>query len=641
MIEEPKKSTIQGSATILIIDDDPGTCQTLNHILKGKGYLPACVNNGKDAIKAVQDGFVNLALIDLKLPDMPGLDVLEKIKELSPDTEAVIITGHASVDTAVQAMHDAFSYVTKPIDMDHLLSIIARALEKQTLRTERKQAQDALRESEEKLAGILGSVTDHMSMIDKKYNILWANNIAKSLFGSDLVGKKCYAAYHGHSKVCELCAVENCFKDGKTHHHEIEATAADGSQMTFWCTTSVAARYEDGRPKTVLEISRDITERKKLEAQFFKAQKMEAIGTLAGGIAHDFNNILTVILGDAQLISMDIDPANPHYELAKEIENRVKAGANLTKQLLGFARSGKYEIKPINLNEVVRESSTTFGRAKKEITLHRKLQKNLSPIEADRGQIEQVLMNLYVNAAYAMPSGGDLYLKTRVIANEDTQGKHFSIEPANHVLLSVTDTGVGMDKETLERIFDPFFTTRKMGRGTGLGLASVYGIIKAHKGYIKVESEQDRGTTFKIYFPVSEKEVAKPAKIADQVLKGTETILLVDDEAPVLKTGAKILNTLGYTVLKAKSGHEAVNIYKTNQKKIDMVILDMIMPDIGGGKVYDLMKQINPDIKVLLCSGYSIDGRSTEILEHGCNGFIQKPFDVKNLSGIIREILEE
>ena len=641
MIEEPKKSTIQGSATILIIDDAPGTCQTLTHILKEKGYLPSSVSNGKDAIKAVQDGFVNLALIDLKLPDMPGLDVLEKIKKLSPDTEAVIITGHASVDTAVQAMHDAFSYVTKPIDMNHLLSIVARALEKQTLRIERKQAQEALRESEEKLAGIVGSVTDHMSMMDEEHNIVWANDIAKSLFGSDLLGKKCYTAYHGRSKVCEPCIVKKCFKDGKTHHHETEVVAANGSQMTFWCTASVAARYKDGRPKTVLEISHDITERKQLEARFLKAQKMEAIGTLAGGIAHDFNNILTVILGDAQLISMDIDPANPHYELAKEIENRVKAGANLTKQLLGFARSGKYEIKSINLNEVVRESSTTFGRAKKEITLHRKLQKNLPPIEADRGQIEQVLMNLYVNAAYAMPSGGDLYLKTRVIANEDTQGKHFSVEPANHVLLSVTDTGVGMDKETLERIFDPFFTTRKMGRGTGLGLASVYGIIKAHKGYIKVESEQDRGTTFKIYFPVSEKEVAKPAKIADQVLKGTETILLVDDEALVLKIGAKILNTLGYTVLEAKSGHEAVDIYKTNQKKINMVILDMIMPDMGGGKVYELMKQINPDIKVLLCSGYSIDGRSTEILERGCNGFIQKPFDVKNLSGIIREILEE
>jgi len=209
------------------------------------------------------------------------------------------------------------------------------------------------------------------------------------------------------------------------------------------------------------------------------------------------------------------------------------------------------------------------------------------------------------------------------------------------VLLSVTDTGVGMDKETRERIFDPFFTTRKMGRGTGLGLASVYGIIKAHKGYIEVESEKGRGTTFKISFPVSEKEVAKPAKIADKVIKGTETILLVDDEAPVLKVGTRILSTLGYTVLEAKSGQEAVDIYKANKDKIDLVMLDVIMPDMGGGKVYDLLKKVNPDIKVLLCSGYSIDGRSTEILERGCDGFIQKPFDVKKLSGTIRGILEK
>ncbi|MBW2647053.1 MAG: response regulator [Deltaproteobacteria bacterium] len=399
MTQHQNKATIQESPTILIIDDDPGTCETLTYILKGKGYLPSSFSNGKDAVKAVQDGFVNLALIDLKLPDMSGLDVLEEINKLSPDTEAIIITGHASLKTAVQAMHDAaFSYVTKPIDMDHLLAIVARALERQKLQVDRKRAEEALRESEDKLAGIVGSVTDHMSMMDEKHNIVWANDIAKSLFGSDLLGKKCYAAYHGRSKVCEPCIVTKCFKDGKTHHYEPEVVAANGSQMTFWCTASVATRYEGGRPKTVLEISRDITERKQLEAQLFKAQKMEAIGTLAGGIAHDFNNILAVIQGDAQLISMDLDPANPHYEMVKEIENRVKAGANLTKQLLGFARGGKYEIKPIDLNAVVRESSTTFGRTKKEIAIHRKLRKDLPPIEADTGQIEQVLMNLYVNA---------------------------------------------------------------------------------------------------------------------------------------------------------------------------------------------------------------------------------------------------
>ncbi|MFH1673169.1 MAG: response regulator [Pseudomonadota bacterium] len=389
-----------------------------------------------------------------------------------------------------------------------------------------------------------------------------------------------------------------------------------------------------------LERKRAEEEKKEMQAQFLRIQKMEAIGTLAGGIAHNFNNILAVLQGNAQLISMDLDPSNPHYELVKEIEKQTKVGASLARQLLGFAQGDVYEVRPINLNELVKQTSTIFGRTRKEITLHIKLQEDLPFIESDTGQIEQVLMNLYVNAAHAMPSGGNLYLETRTIGHKEVQNTPFRMKPGDYILLSVTDTGVGIDKETQERIFDPFFTTREIGQGTGLGLASVYGIIKAHKGYIVVESEKGRGTTFKIYIPASEKEVAEAIKIAEEVVKGTETILLVDDEEPVLRVGAKVLNKLGYTVTEARSGHEAVETYKIAKNKIDMVILDMIMPDMGGGEVYDLLKAINPDVKVLLCSGYSLDGQAMTILDRGCNGFIQKPFDVKQLSGKIRAVIE-
>ncbi len=392
-----------------------------------------------------------------------------------------------------------------------------------------------------------------------------------------------------------------------------------------------------------LERKRAEEEKKEMQTRLLRAQKMEAVGTLAGGIAHNFNNILAVLQGNAQLISMDLDPTNPHYELAKEIEKQTKIGASLTRQLLGFAQGDVYEVGPINLNELVKETSTTFGRTKKEITIHLKLQEDLPFVKSDIGQIEQVLINLYINAGHAMPSGGNLCLETRTIGHEGVQNTPFRMKPGNYVLLSVTDTGVGIDKETQERIFEPFFTTRQIGQGTGLGLATVYGIIKAHKGYIEVESEKGRGTTFKLYFPASpasEKEVANPVKVPEEVIKGTETILLVDDEEPVLRVGAKVLNKLGYTVLEAKSGHEAVEIYKSNKNKIALVILDMIMPGMGGGKVYDLLKAINPEAKVLLCSGYSIDGQAKEILDRGCNGFLQKPFDVKNLSGKIRAAME-
>ncbi len=395
----------------------------------------------------------------------------------------------------------------------------------------------------------------------------------------------------------------------------------------------------------MLAVTRDITERKqaeeekkKLEAQLQRAQKMEAIGTLAGGIAHDFNNLLMSIQGNASITLFDIDATHPHYENLKNIEKQVKRGATLTRQLLGYARKGKYEMQPVDLNRLVEEISETFGRTRKGITIHRDLAENLFAIEADEAQIEQVLLNMYVNAGDAMPGGGDLILKTMNVTHKDMKDELYDAKPGNYVLLEVTDTGPGIDKETVERIFDPFFTTKEMGRGTGLGLSSVYGIIKGHGGYIDVDSEIDRGTTFSIYLPATDKEAEETVKAAEQIIKGSGTVLLVDDEAMVLDVGVKMLKRLGYTVLEAKGGREAVEIYKANGNKIDLVILDMIMPNMGGGEAYDKMKEINPNVKVLLSSGYSVDSEAKEILTRGCDGFIQKPFTMKELSQSIREV---
>ncbi len=279
---------------------------------------------------------------------------------------------------------------------------------------------------------------------------------------------------------------------------------------------------------------------------------------------------------------------------------------------------------------------------KKEIRVHQELAKDLSGVKADQDQIEQVLLNLYVNASDAMPGGGDLFLKTMNITHKDMGDKPYEVKPGNYILLTVRDTGSGMDKETMERIFDPFFTTKGMARGTGLGLASVYGIIKAHGGYIDVESKKDHGTTFTIYLPASsEKALIKEKELPQKTLKGEESILLVDDEDIIIDVGEAMLKALGYTVLVARGGKEAIELYNKNKDKIDMVLLDMVMPDMGGGETYDRMKEINPDIKVLLSSGYSIDGQATEIIKRGCDGFIQKPFDMQGLSQRIRKILDK
>jgi PAS domain S-box-containing protein len=408
----------------------------------------------------------------------------------------------------------------------------------------------------------------------------------------------------------------------------------------LWVQLNAVLITWEGRPAT-LNFLRDITQEKKLEDQLQQAQRMEAIGTLAGGIAHDFNNLLMGIQGYASLMMLEIDHGHPNYEKSKNIEQLVRSGADLTKQLLGFARAGKFEVKPTDLNELIKKSSSMFGRTKKEIKIHRKYQKDIWPVEADQGQIEQALLNLYVNAWQAMPGGGDLFIETANVMLDENYFKPFPAGGGKYVKVSITDNGIGMDEATQQRIFDPFFTTKEMGRGTGLGLASAYGIIKGHAGIMNVYSEKGQGTTFKIYLPASEKVVVEEIKVPDKIIKGTETVLMVDDEEHIMDVGVNMLKSLGYTVFEARSAAEAIEIYKEKYDQIDMVILDMIMPGISGGEAYDRMREINPNITVLLSSGYSIDGQAEEIMKRGCNGFIQKPFNVKELSQKIREILDK
>jgi CheY-like chemotaxis protein len=318
----------------------------------------------------------------------------------------------------------------------------------------------------------------------------------------------------------------------------------------------------------------------------------------------------------------------------------VHNGAALTKQLLGFARGGKYEVEPTDLNALVRKSSEMFGQTNKEIKIHRHFQADIWSTDVDQAQLEQVLLNLYVNALQAMPRGGELDLRTENVVLEERDIKGIDVPPGRYVKLSVIDTGVGMDAKTQERIFDPFFTTKELGRGTGLGLASAYGIIKNHGGMIQVSSEQGQGTTFTIYLPASgEAATAKPVQIRE-ALGGTEKVLLIDDEEMIIDVGVEMLKSLHYDVLTAKNGQEAVEIYREKADDIDVVILDLVMPGMGGREIYEQMKIINPSIKVLLSSGCKIEPWSPETKDLGWNGYLQKPFDLSELSQKIREILD-
>ncbi|MGA9477428.1 MAG: response regulator [Desulfobacterales bacterium] len=394
--------------------------------------------------------------------------------------------------------------------------------------------------------------------------------------------------------------------------------------------------------ENVLVSLTDISERKRLESQFFNAQKMEAIGTLAGGIAHDFNNLLMAIEGLASLILQDTGADHPHYATLTKIEKQVKNGAKLTAQLLGYARRERSGSALIDLNQVVRETAEAFGRTRKQVAISLDLDDALRPVEANPGQIEQVLLNLCVNAADAMSDGGRLSFKSTNATREVMQVRAYMPKHGEYVRLDVQDTGTGMDEVTRERIFEPFFTTKEMGRGTGLGLASVFGIVKSLGGFIEVESEIERGTTFQLYLPASSRTLAADPQPAGEqpAMASSRTVLLVDDEEVVLDVGVRMLQHFGYAVLPAANGHEAMQIYTENKAKIDLVILDMVMPDMGGRVVYDRLKQCNSDVKVLLSSGYSLSGEAAEIMKSGCNGFIQKPFNIKELTTQIDQILQ-
>jgi len=368
---------------------------------------------------------------------------------------------------------------------------------------------------------------------------------------------------------------------------------------------------------------------------------MEAIGTLAGGIAHDFNNLLMGIQGYASLILQGLEEGNPLRERALGIERQVKSGADLARQLLEYARGGKFQVRLTDINDVIEKTSSVFGRTRREISIHTNLKKDLWSANVDRNQIEQVLLNLYVNASQAMPGGGSLYLHSDNMEFDKEEAQALGLPAGRYVRIGVTDTGMGMDDRTKARVFEPFFTTKEMGRGTGLGLATVYGIVTGHGGTIQVYSEKGHGTSFHIYFPASEGRAAKEKErvMTEETKKGRETVLIVDDEEVVATVASEMLEHLGYRVIVTRSGNEALEVFAGRKGEIDLILLDMIMPKMSGGETFDRLKEMDPAVRVILSSGYSIDGEARQILGRGCRGFINKPYTLQMLSEKIREAL--
>jgi PAS domain S-box-containing protein len=477
--------------------------------------------------------------------------------------------------------------------------------------------------------------------MDTDGNIQYVNPAFEAITGysrSEVFSQNITLLDSGHHDPSFFKQMWDCLKRGEIWRGRFINKRKDHSLYESEATIS-PVKNPAGEIIHYVSVQRDITREVQLEKQLRQAQKMEAIGTLAGGIAHDFNNLLLGIQGNISLSLLDLESESPLFSNLKKIEQYVQSGVELTRQLLGFARGGKYEVQLIDINRLLKEQNLLFSRANKTVVIEDDFETDLWNVEADRDQIEQVILNIYMNAIHAMPHGGTIKVRTENITIEKERLTPYRVKAGDYIKIMVADTGIGMDEKTRRKIFDPFFTTREMGRGKGLGLASVYGIIKNHEGFINVTSQTDQGTRLEIYLPASR----RPAPLREQpdeiLSHGYETVLLVDDEEMIIDVGRRMLEKLGYQTLTASNGYEAIEIYQSRAKDIGLVILDMVMPNISGGETFDRLRDINPAIKVILCSGYSIDGQASEILKRGCNAFIQKPFNLKTLSYHIRAVL--
>jgi len=637
---------------ILVVDNHPMVLRFMSQLLEKEGHEVRTAEDGLSALELLKTYHPEVIFIDLVMPNIGGEKLCQIIRKMPEfkETILIILSAIAAEQEVDFTSFGANACIAKG-PMNKMGKYVLEALEQTgpipplPFPTKPFGLEDVYARN----------ITSELLSVKKHFEVV-LNSMAEGILEVTTGGRIVYANPKAVSLInkTEDQLLSSDFTDlfDESSHQRIkdqlEEMNISPGPITFNGPLTLNGRevslnllpVMDKSQKTLIVILNDVSEQKRMEAQFIQAQKMEAIGTLAGGIAHDFNNLLMVIQGNVSLMLLDTPPTHSHYEMLRMIEKQVHSGSKLTSQLLGYARKGRYEVKPINLNLLIEETSEAFGRTRKNITLHLDLAKDLRPCQADQGQIEQVLMNLFVNAADAMPGGGDLFLKTTYVNYQEIKGRLYTPIPGDYALLTVTDTGMGMDSKTLGRIFDPFFTTKELGRGTGLGLATVYGIIKGHGGYIEVESEKGHGSTFKVYLPASAQQAPETVKAIGIISKAIGTILLIDDEEVILDVGEKYLKVLGYKVFIAKSGAEAIEIFHKHHPSVDLVILDMIMPQMGGGEVYDRLKEIDPEAKVLLSSGYSIDGEASKILDRGCNGFIQKPFDIMQLSQHIRAIIK-
>jgi two-component system, cell cycle sensor histidine kinase and response regulator CckA len=638
-------------ARILVVDDAPEYAAMVVELLRSsdawQDAATAIALTYEDALRQLSSQRFDIALFDYMLGARDGLALLREVRQRGIDTAVIVLTGRGAEEIAVEAMKSgAADYLSKAnVSVETLERAVRHAFALHEQDRQRRQAEDALRASEERFRALVENSSDGLLLIDSEARVTYTTPASERHFGwkaDQMIGRSVFDFLDPEDReTVSVRMTEALRRPGRVVTAEGRFRHADGSWRIM---EGVAVnRLTDRSVRAIIVNVRDLTERRKLEDQLRQSQKMEAIGQLAGGIAHDFNNLLTAILGYCNLMLDDIPMDNPLRTDLEEIRHAGERAAALTRQLLAFSRRQMLQPQIVDINAIVRQLEKLLRRLlSADVELVTALAPSLPTVKVDPVSIEQVLMNLAVNARDAMPHGGRLTIETAAVdLDEGYTVNHAGVVPGRYIMIALSDTGEGMDEATRSRIFEPFFTTKEQGKGSGLGLATVYGIVKQSGGHIWVYSEPGHGTVFKVYLPHAEAATAalprdeQPAALK----KGWETVLLVEDENAVRALAREVLRRHGYVVLEARHGVDALRLAERHPDDIHLMITDVVMPHMGGRELAERLATARPKMKVLFMSGYTDQAVMHRHITPG-SAFLQKPFTPEAFARKVRMVLD-
>ncbi len=641
------------STRILVVDDAPEHLLLVTEMLRSsEAFRASAITTARsydEALRAFDDQSFDVALLDYWLGARDGVSLLREIRDRGIDTPVVMLTGRGAAEVAVDAMKSgAADYLNKTtITVESLEAAVRHALALHGHERQRRQAEAAVRASEERFRALVENSSDALLLLDDAGTITFVTQASGRHLGwrpDQMIGRSIFEFLHpdDRDRAAESFATV-LTRPGDTLTAEMRFRHADGSWRIL--EGIGVNRLSDPAVGAIIVNARDLTERRRLEDQLRQAQKMEAVGQLAGGVAHDFNNLLTAILGYCSLLLDEMPPEDPLRPDLEEIRAAGDRAAALTRQLLAFSRRQLLQPQLVDVNGLVQQFEKLLRRLiSEDVELALALAPSLPPVTADPASIEQVLVNLAVNARDAMPRGGRLTIETSVVDLDSAYVlTHATVVEGRYVLLAVSDSGDGMDEATRERVFEPFFTTKEQGRGTGLGLATVYGIVKQTGGYVWVYSEPGLGTSFKVYLPVARELPAADINTRDERTRrrvlGWETVLLVEDEDAVRALAREVLRRHGYAVIEARNGLDALRSAERHPDPIHLLVTDLVMPYLSGKELAERLLASRPAMKVLFMSGYADHAALHHHVTRGAL-YLQKPFSPDAFARKVRGILD-